>query len=454
VAFRSIFIDGKISNPKTGRTVSLSLLGDGETNLPFLQSLKLTLVRNINMNMSIILTPPYEDAIALTSKDSEWLRLGNTVGVRWGYSDMDGMVSDWNYGFMQQPDVSYGEEITVTIEATTLAWNMDRVAKCRDWASTESPRTLLSIVVEIADRYGFEVEYAVISEYGREMFETEESSFVQGGRTDLQFLMYEVERRGARMIIQNNRMIIIDSTAPLPEYPDVNATFQIYGKIDIWNNMLPMDSFSSQSMGAMFLRNFQGTTVVPYGPNSDPEEAAEVARVSDADSTENTFSSDKTASTPTSDGNTPKDMGDIKVKATVAVDTDTEESSRNFTMPLNGEETEAFIKGQIEAVNNAAAEDHGITASFSAIAIPNLLPGMFVRLIGVGDYFSSVYMLNQIVLDIGPGRARMECECFGRGFPAIEESVDAMASDVKKSQEPSDGNITSLTESNVAPEEQ
>jgi hypothetical protein len=79
---------------------------------------------------------------------------------------------------------------------------------------------------------------------------------------------------------------------------------------------------------------------------------------------------------------------------------------------------------------------------------------MFVRLIGVCDYFSSVYMLNQIVLDIGPGRAKMECECFGRGFPAIDESVDAMASDVKKSQEPSDGNITSLTESNVTPEEQ
>ena len=71
--------------------------------------------------------------------------------------------------------------------------------------------TLLSIAIEIADRYGLEVVYAVINNHSKNLIETERNSFVQGGRTDMQFLMFEVEKCGARMIVQNQKLVLIDS---------------------------------------------------------------------------------------------------------------------------------------------------------------------------------------------------------------------------------------------------
>ena len=92
MAFRSVFVDGKISNPKTGRTAYLKLIGDGET-LPYLQSVSLSMERNVNMGITISLTPPYHQALKMISRDNEWLRLGNTLGVRWGYADVEGAIS-------------------------------------------------------------------------------------------------------------------------------------------------------------------------------------------------------------------------------------------------------------------------------------------------------------------------------------------------------------------------
>ena len=68
---------------------------------------------------------------------------------------------------------------------------------------------------------------------------------------------------------------------------------------------------------------------------------------------------------------------------------------------------EDFIKAQMAGINEANAGDHGIAASFSSIAIPNLLPGMFVKILGVGDYFEGTYMLQEVDTKIDSSGAEM-----------------------------------------------
>lgn len=442
MAFRGLFVDAKISNPKTGNVIDLNLMG--EKTIPYLQGIEINLTRNVSMNMSINLAPKYDDAIKLISKDNEWIRVGNTLGVRWGYSDTDGAFSDWHYGFMGMPEVDFGEEISISIPATSLAWNTARIARSRDWCS-DSPKSFGEIATAIAAKYGMEVEYGVLNEKAQQMKDWPKQSYVQGGRTDLQFLTLEAEKLGIRLIILNNKFIFVDSAAPLPNEPQINATFQMYGKIDISKNIYPMNGFSPENMGSLFLQNIQGMAASPHGPNSDPELTGESLVSTDENMETPAFTSENTLSVPPKeDGQPPKGMEDIKTKTTVTSNVEEDQAGRLFCLPINGEETEGYLDGIVSAARESDENEHGISVSFTpTIALPNILPGMYVRLEGVGDYFTGTYMLNEIDFNIGDGGAEMECRAFCRGFPGVNEAVDPFAATVKY-KPPVDGSMDDL----------
>jgi len=432
--FRSIFVDGKIANPATGKMIELKVIG--EEVLPYLQSIEIELGYGANTNISMVLAPPYDKALELISVDNEWLRLGNTLGLRWGYADTPGAITDWYYGFMQMPQVSFGEDITISVNATTLAWNADRVGRLRDWCTTE-PRSFKDVADEIAKKYGLVAKFGDLSDSATKGVEEKVESMVQGGRTDLNFLLMEAERFGLRMIARNQYLYFVSASKPVPGKPDVNATFQMYGMTDIPNAIFPMNSFEPESMGAMFIKNMQGVNALTYGPNDDPAVKKDPVVVTDATSKEKGFTAKTTvANPPTADGKTSKILdAALTAKAIVKVDPNMDEGGRMFTLPLNGAESGDFIESVVSGVNEASADDHGISLSFSSIAVPNLFPGMFVRLEGVGDYFSGTYMLKSVNISIDGSGAEMSCEAFGRGFPSVDSSVDAFFAELKSYEE-------------------
>jgi hypothetical protein len=434
MSFRSIFLDGKISNPLvTDRVMDFRFFG--EDSIPYAQSANITLGRGTNLDMSLTLAPTYDKALELLSKDNPWIRLGNTLGVRWGYADVPGAVSDWYYGFMLMPEVSFGEEITITLTAQTLTWNTNLVERTRVWSTEESPLTLKEIADQIAQRYGLKTDFneGALGQDVLVALQTPRSNFAQGGRTDRMFLMQEAEILGLRMIERNGILYFVDQAAPLPGEPSVNATFQMYGRMDPWNNVFPLSTFDPENIGTMFIQNKQALLSFAKGPNDDPEADVEPVVSSDADARERAFSADTTLSAPsTEDGPPPIDMGDVKVKSTVKVEHDQGEAGRIFNLPLNGDETSEFINAQVSAVRESDASGHGIGVAFGcAIALPNLLPGMFVKLEGVGDYFSTTYLLNDVEISIGDGGASMECKGIGKGFPNVDRQLDPFAGRLK-----------------------
>jgi len=427
--FKGVFLDGKIINPVSGKEIYLRLIGD-KPSIPYVQSASIGLKLGENMEMSISLVPNYETALELLSKDSEWFRLGNTLGLRWGYTDVSWMISDWYYGFMQVPSVSYGEEITIDIPATTMNANSRKIESVHVWSTAEKPLSFYKIAQIIAQKYGLKLVLGTLRKETEKLINMDRPNWIQGGRTDLCFLMTEGETLGIRVIQKNDQMIFVDKTAPMMWEPAVNATFQMYGKIDLENNIFPLLSFNPESMGTMFIQDHQGLMTYMHGPNSDPEKDAEpiISTTSDSD-VEPGYTAQTTYNAPTEEGPSPNVKGSdgqtITAKTTVKVDSKSGEAGRIYSLPLDGDETEEFVKSIISSVRENSADEQGLKINWSAIGLPNLIPGMYAGIIGTGDFFDGTYCLYEATYNISSGGAEMNCVGQGRGFPVADDNMDA-----------------------------
>lgn len=442
--YRSIFIDGKIVNPKTGKAIDLRLKGSGGDTLPYLNSISIETEWGVDTNMSLSLTPPYREALELISKGNEWLRLGNSVALRWGYTDVDGAISDWHMGLMKMPEPSFGEEMSITVPVVGYGFTAKRVMRKKVWGSFESPITIKAIADIMAAKYGMTTNYNGLKNNRalEQITSIERSGLAQGGVTDLQFLMRQVAQWGAQIIIKNNQIFFVDAAQPGEKEGEVAATFRLYGRLDFANNIFPLDGFTPESMGVLFIQDHQGLVSQLFGPNSDPAEEPETVRATGDQSENNAYSADTTINAPTEEGspsNLKNSDGTVnKAKAAVSVADDPSAGGRNMVFP--GDLNKETLGGLLDGAVNEDASGMGIPVEFSSMGLPQLDPGMLVRLEGVGDFFSCVYQMRNKNLSVDEGGASMTCGAGMVGYPNFFGDVDSYGTKVKKHQVPPDGN--------------
>lgn len=447
MAYRSVFVDGKITNPKTGNSVDLKVLSDNEI-LPYLQDVSIKTEFGVDTNMSITLAPTYEAALSLISKDQEWLRMGNTLALRWGYSDVDGGISDWHMGLMMLPEVSFGEQISITVPAVGYGFNVNRVARVRCWSTPDKMRTFEDVAKEIGRFYGLDVKFELNSAHAKkQLVDTKRIDLQQQGMTDLQFLVRVAGSNGARMVMRNNSIVFVDIGAVLPDSELISATFQMYGKIDVENHVFPMDSFEPESLGTLFLENHQGLAMFTGDPNADPSEDAEPVVANAKDSDDNSFSANQTVDAPTEEGPPAPGMKNSdgsqnRAKSTVKVNTDLMQAGRYVPVAMGADFAEEKAQAVLNSARDSDASDQGIRATITTMAIPWLLPGMIVRVSGVGDFFSASYMIFEKEVTVGDSGANMTLTIGSKGFPGLNTHLDSYAASVKKSNEPAEGNPT------------
>lgn len=449
--YRSVFIDGKIINPVTGKVAILRMPGgkaiypgrengDGDTIIPYLDNIEIGLKRGASTDLKINLSPTYDQALELMSKDSPWIRIGNTLALRWGYADVPGAISDWYYGYMTMPEPSFGEEITLSVSAKTLMWNAERVERVRNWCK-DGPKSFRFLAGEIAKRYGCDAFFANKRPGSTTEIDREVENFFQGGMTDLQFLVLEAEKLGLRFTIQNGKIYFVDANDPVKDWA-YSAIFKMYQKFDVKKNEFPLLSFSPESMGTMFIQNFQGFSVMAFGPNSDPKKEPEKVNSTDAES--KSCSSENTVGPQTAEvkaaGLKDADKKPLNAKASVAVSEDDGEAGRHFCLPTDGTESKDMLKNQVDSLREICASDQGLIVNFSSIAIPNLFPSQIVNIEGVGDYFSTSYMLNEVNIRVDQSGASMDLVAFGRGFPSVNPDVDSYATKMKYQKPEQDPN--------------
>ena len=416
-SFLNPFADGKIWSPIDNKTANISLVGPEK--LPYSQGISIGFGLNGSVDISLNLAPVYEEAIRII-EETNYIRLGNTLAVRWGYNDgQPAHVSDWFYGFMQLPEVNFGDEITLAIKATGYGLCLDQTESVRAWSKVGSPRSLKSIFNEIAKRYGLVVKgWDDLDAAQARYFEYEHDNFIQHGLTDLQFMdrMGEQCPNPVYMIIRDKNILLTSNSEK-----DVNpaAEFHYYGKMDPAKNIFPMTGFSPEDMGPLFLPH-RSYSAIAYGPNSDPvgevEKIDSVGNKDDTDDeasgTELHISGDFSLNTFGTDQPADPDTGvkpDVETNRLI-------EASKFLPVPMSGDVQRDQVKELLDSKRQGDAKDYGLKVSFDTIGIPTLIPNQIVRLRGVTKYFSTDYKIAYLNIEVGEGGADMNVKCISSGI--------------------------------------
>jgi hypothetical protein len=107
---------------------------------------------------TLVMTPPYEDAITLV--DNRLIRQGSLVKCQWGYTSAQGLnddLSDIHIFYNDQPKVAYSsQDVTITLTGYDIfSANYDRRTTSRLWNITQYPNDA-SVLLKIFEDSGFD----------------------------------------------------------------------------------------------------------------------------------------------------------------------------------------------------------------------------------------------------------------------------------------------------------
>lgn len=432
-AFRNPFVDGKIWTPEGG-VVNLSFIGDNK--LPYVSSVEIDIAEAMNFELSVVMNPTYKQLIDLID-NQPWIRLGNTIGIRWGYNDGNqAHISDWIYGFIIMPEPDFGEDITITIKANGVGWKQAKSESTRVWGTLDTPKSLEEIFKEMASKWGVKLVWEVSDEQMK-YFQTK-LTYLQAGLTNYQFIERYCrecavgETHEPVVPILRGKEIVFKSSSE--KDPKPSAEFHYYGKPDTSKNIFPMTNFNCDNMGPLFLPHRTYSAFL-QGANTDPNADTEVvasAGNSDAEGegmkggSENNFSGKESLQSSGTDGTPNPDTGH---KYDVPEDI-TMEAGKIVPVIIDAEEQSDIVQGVVDNIRQQDAGDFGISVSFDTLALPALFPMDYVRLKGVTAFFSTVYRIKKMHISINEGGADMTVNAIALGIP---EGLSLLSSLVKNS---------------------
>lgn len=439
-AFLNPFVDGKIWSPGNG-SIDLSFVG--EDKIPFMSDVEIKIGMACDFELTVNLSPTYEAAVDLID-NHPWIRLGNTVGIRWGYNDGNpAHVSDWIYGFMQMPEINFGDEISLAIKANGVGWNLSTNESVKTWGTLESMTTLRTVFETMAKRRGISIVWE-IDENQNEYFD-QDLTFVQAGITDYEFMIRYARGCTTRgkaspvaVIFKGKNIHFVTYSK---EKSEPVAEFHMYGKPDHSKNIFAMHDFQPENYGALFLpkRTVSGFL---YGANSDPEvipekvDSAGNKAAGTGAGTENNSGGKETLESTGIDGEANPDTGH---KFDVENDPLTEGGK---IIPILMGESAAVEDAQalVDNIRQQDAGDFGVGVSFNTQALPTIYPMQYIRCKGVTQFFSTDYQIKELTIGINDNGAEMAVNAWATGIP---EGMAWFAQEVNNSEQgetkPDDG---------------
>jgi len=423
--FRGKVMACNIFSPDTGKIATFSI---GRSNqqwehLPYFSQLVVKETINGFNEIQVQLTPPrYEDALKLL--ESPWLRIGNTMSVRWGYTRHVAHVTPWHHSFMLKPDIAFADEFSITVKGTSFGYLPARMTSEGTWSETNLPKGVktrqtnrLDVIETIAKRYNFimnlnfqKIDKKKAKPYSPEVLDmlTDVVSIHQTGLNDLMFMKKLAAECGCRLYITRGNVLnlIEASYATDPDY-----TLAYRGQIDPANDVYPIDSFDSDST-PLFLPH-SGIDATLLNPNSPKSKLAKKWSANEQTTKQTAYSGEQVMNP---DAQSPKMQGPDGQYLPQKPKAYPDGSPSYVPVTPGKEETERRIKN-IFRVKDSNAETHGISAKCTGPDLPLLLPESMVKLRGVGKYFSVVYRVYEITHTIGADFARMEVDLRPKGFP-------------------------------------
>jgi hypothetical protein len=371
--------------------------------LAFVSQIDVNLKMGENASITMVLTPPFEDALKFMQ--SELIRfgvgrleveLGYNTGTTTGSGATQQTVLPFS-GFLQKPDVSIGSDVTITLHALGVGYQMNVVGGTESqpfktgMSYADAVRETLEKYVKsdgssgglvVTDLYKFVPTEKQNKETGDVFFRPVGPNTVskgrngkpdanvingiihKGPRNDWWFVKEVVQENGYDLFINGNELYIVKKsfwiTSSFGQKGD-RKQFLLRGNVDPTRNMFPILSFSSPTdavwlqpgIGKLIARDVDPSKENPDGLNHTASgENTEIAR-----------------------GKESADPIDIA-----------EESSKWYdeiaVMMHGGDPSDESVRKQIDAHWTDKNMQSGIQGQFATIGIPSLTPGESVQVGG------------------------------------------------------------------------
>lgn len=411
--FRATTAIVNIFSVDTGKVATFTAIkgSAADEHLPFFS--QMTVVEDISQAGEIIinLTPPtYQDALDLLK--SPWLTIGNTVSVRWGYTPDPNHLSGWHHGMLLQPDISFGDQFSISIKAQSFGWLPARQQNGQQWSGAgASPMGPLDVIEAIVKRYNFEFNYNDgIAPEPSTLDNLTVPRVINQKTNDLVFMKSLALGAGCRLFITHgNKVNLIDGARA--RKPSV--TFVYRGQIDPANNVFPIDTFDSETT-AMFLPR---TAIAARFLNPNDKRTGLFRKWEANEATaKNAAISGEDVPKPDGDGPTQKAKDGQKIPRRKQLDP--EKGAASYVpIVIRQKQLANRLQSQMNNIfKGKTAESHGVSATVGGVDVPTVLPEDIAAVKGVGEYHSVNYRVARVEHIVGEAFGVMTAKLQPKGF--------------------------------------
>lgn len=373
---------------------------------PFLQEMTIEMGMGLNASVSIVLTPPLLDAIALLN--SALCEKGAELSVNWGYvdgSNMYGMGRDgWLKVMATQPTVSFGMDTTIVLNGVGYGFAIGRESTDKVWENV-SPE---EVIGEIADKYKLGVNIVFNA-----ALQTKWKSVPQQGFSDLLFMRFLGMECGCEVWIQGE-VINVAPLMKLLDKPPPRTLVYLAGadkktiRGDIGNGVYPMLTFDVQTTSLWLPGSSRGIVAGDIDPKTklDWDLKADVS---------------KTATT----------LGDVQPNTPKQVAAGTGPDGKPVPpsdhVPVSTEAAGKIVPGQARNDNVGAVHQgevdrsalYNLEASCDCLGIPFALPGEIVKVRTGVKRFDGAYIVWKVTHVIGVSGYVTKFELKRSGYSAV-----------------------------------
>lgn len=457
------FVAGSGSGP--GKVVELwtenqdSELTKNFGALAFVSEINVNLKMGDNASIALVLTPPFEDALKFMQ--SELVRFGNgrlevEIGYTTGTVSGGGAITQTMLpfsGFLQKPDISIGSDITITLHALGVGYQMNVVGgiESETFDDKTSPSdavlaTLVKYVSTDGSSSGLKVSKDTLYKYvplpkqdkntGDKFFRTPTAPTIQassnfpdakvfsgvvhkGPRNDWWFVKETVSENGYDLFIQGNELFIVEKTFWMTNgFGDLKPRkqFLLRGNVDPTLNMFPILSFQSPTEGVWMQPGVGRLVAFDVDPNKKKTDGeSHTAAAED---------------TPISRGKESADPGDLLSWAK-GLAGDLKAISARL---MAGDPNDPDVQKRLESHWMDLNMQDGVQGQFTTIGVPDLAPGDVIQAGGFEPFdsvgskdkalFNGVYGVLEVNHKVGVGGWETNFLGIMNTFPkAFEDAV-------------------------------
>lgn len=408
--------------------------------LAFVSEINVNLKMGDNAALSLVLTPPFEDALKFMQ--SELVRFGNgrleveigyTTGTFTGGGATTATMLPFS-GFLQKPDISIGSDITITLHALGVGYQMNVVGGIESevFDDNTSPaqavlKTLQKYVghdgdgsssgLKVSDLYKYVAVGKQDPQSGDKFFRVPTVVQVQassdfpdakvfsgvvhkGPRNDWWFVKETVQENGYDLFIQGNELFIVEKTFWMTNgFGDLKPRkqFLLRGNVDPTLNMFPILSFNSPTDGVWMQPGVGRLAAFDVDPNKQK-----------TDGESHTASAEDTPISRSKESADPKDLLSWAVPSIVG---DLKAISARL---MAGDPSDPDVQKRLESHWMDLNMQDGVQGQFTTIGVPDLTPGEVIQAGGFEPYgkwagskdkalFNGVYGVLEVTHRVGVG---------------------------------------------------